>query len=133
MIDCPMVHFKLTVHLGQFEIVSKQKQTSQISIKKMWCLYLSHNFLIACDCRVPSLENSLQNSGYWRCLEGAQQSLLSPEILVWETFYTSKILKCSDMKPECFFLFKLQVSVTLKVWIAWQACLMDSTASSFFM
>lgn len=64
VIDSPMVHFKLTSHLGQPEAISKQKQTSQISIKKMWCLYLSYNFLIACGSRVPSLENSLQNSGY---------------------------------------------------------------------
>lgn len=96
-------------------------------------MIVMHLQFITYDYRLLPLDNSLQNCGYWCCLEGAQQNHLSLEMLIWETSYTNKILKCSDMKHECFLPLKLQDSMSLKVWIAQQATLMDSRAGSFFV
>lgn len=47
------VSLQAIMHLGQFDAVSKEKQTRQSSIKEISIeeiLYHSHNFFIGCDC-----------------------------------------------------------------------------------
>lgn len=122
--------------LFNLRLFLNEKKPLQISIKKIIIgipVLTSYLQLIAhSDYSALSLENSLHYSRCTWCLEGAQ-SHLSPSKLVCKNFYTSKTLEYSDTGQECFILFKLQVQLSLKVWIALQVCLINSTARCSFM
>lgn len=87
------------------------KQAPQITIKNVFCasktIIAPHLQFITSDCRVLTLVNSPQNSGYWCCGLGPQQNHLSLEILFWEASHTNKTLQCSMGEPGCVLSPKL--------------------------